>query len=451
MSDSSGAPLLVWDCGSALYDSYELTAFKRQLDATVLACGRSLSMPHLSAGAGVAGAHQHHQQPAGGRRKRRLPALFRRLFSKVIRLRLFTAVARARAARYGTGGDYSGGAGSPWSGSGALTSIPEEEQSPEKGSSPVVDHGPSALRKAQSERFIGSKTASSMVQFEPIRPRSQRVRTEMASQEKPTTPPPPPPQPPAPEGGVARARGPVSGGAHAGGSGYPHPPDAAIPDAATLRDQWRFAVRQYSRWYSHAWGTAILAGGAFFALGWLVKGSNPLPSRAEPHADADTKGNAVAAESEECVYCFIAWKIRGELKCVEQFQMVSIPALLVPHCLVELLSLNPPHDIILFSITGFPRFEWQCPVADVMNWKTSLSDLRKEYSKVVSVRFLFWQEWQPITVSFSSFDKKGCPDKRDCEVVRREVPSSGSEHLVVVDLEMDEAGKAWPMITVIHT
>uniref|UniRef100_A0A0D3GHB2 Uncharacterized protein n=1 Tax=Oryza barthii TaxID=65489 RepID=A0A0D3GHB2_9ORYZ len=69
-----------------------------------------------------------------------------------------------------------------------------------------------------------------------------------------------------------------------GGGGYPNPPDAAIPDAATLREQWRFAVRQYSRWYSHAWGTAILAGAAFFGLGWLVKGSNPLPSRAEPHA-----------------------------------------------------------------------------------------------------------------------------------------------------------------------
>jgi hypothetical protein len=50
----------------------------------------------------------------------------------------------------------------------------------------------------------------------------------MASQEKPITPPPS-------EGGVARARGPGSGGARAGG-GYPHPPDAAIPEATTLRD-----------------------------------------------------------------------------------------------------------------------------------------------------------------------------------------------------------------------
>ncbi|KAF7096677.1 hypothetical protein CFC21_098582 [Triticum aestivum] len=116
----------------------------------------------------------------------------------------------------------------------------------------------------------------------------------MASQEKPVAPspsPPPPPQPPAPEG-VPRIRGPGRGAA---GGGYPNPPDAALPDAATLRDQWRFAVRQYSRWYSQAWGTAILAGGAFFALGWLVKGSNPLPSRAESHSPND----ANAAEEKK--------------------------------------------------------------------------------------------------------------------------------------------------------
>ena len=109
----------------------------------------------------------------------------------------------------------------------------------------------------------------------------------MASQEKPTTPspappPPPPRQPPASEG-AARVRG-LGGGA--GGGGYPNP-----PDAATLREQWRFAVRQYSRWYSHAWGTAILVGAAFFALGWLIKGSNPLPSRVEPHAPNDANAN----------------------------------------------------------------------------------------------------------------------------------------------------------------
>jgi hypothetical protein len=168
----SGAPLLVWDCGSELYDSYELTAFQRQLDAAVLlTSGRSLSMPHLSGGTTPADVVRHQRRP-GRRGDRRLTALLRRLFSKVIRLRLFpaTAASRARGARFRTGdcGSVSG-AGSPWSGSGALTSIPEEQSSAdEKGSSPVEPAAPSALGKSQSERFIGRKTASSMVQFEVV-------------------------------------------------------------------------------------------------------------------------------------------------------------------------------------------------------------------------------------------------------------------------------------------
>ncbi|XP_062147029.1 uncharacterized protein LOC133854771 [Alnus glutinosa] len=36
---------LVWDCGSTLYDSFELNSFKRQLDSAI--SSRTLSMPHL--------------------------------------------------------------------------------------------------------------------------------------------------------------------------------------------------------------------------------------------------------------------------------------------------------------------------------------------------------------------------------------------------------------------
>ncbi|XP_072961754.1 uncharacterized protein [Typha angustifolia] len=107
---------------------------------------------------------------------------------------------------------------------------------------------------------------------------------------KPAAKEPPPPKPSPPPSSFASAEAAARNRAH-----YPNPPDLVNPDAATLRDQWRFAIRQYSRWYSQAWGTAILAGVSFFALGWLIKGSNPLPSRSEHHEEkpphADAAGN----------------------------------------------------------------------------------------------------------------------------------------------------------------
>ena len=83
-----------------------------------------------------------------------------------------------------------------------------------------------------------------------------------------------------------------------GGSNYPNPRETRIPDAATLKDQWRFAIRQYSRWYSQAWGTAILAGASFFALGWIIKGSNPLPSLQSDHTSSSP---SAAADKDEAL------------------------------------------------------------------------------------------------------------------------------------------------------
>ncbi|XP_019151216.1 PREDICTED: uncharacterized protein LOC109147980 [Ipomoea nil] len=43
--DAATKPV-IWDCGSSLYDSFELKSFERQLDSAL--ASRSLSMPHLS-------------------------------------------------------------------------------------------------------------------------------------------------------------------------------------------------------------------------------------------------------------------------------------------------------------------------------------------------------------------------------------------------------------------
>ncbi|KGN49271.1 uncharacterized protein LOC101219058 [Cucumis sativus] len=78
---------------------------------------------------------------------------------------------------------------------------------------------------------------------------------------------------------------------------FPNPPEIQNPDPATLRDQWRFAIKQYSKWYSHAWGTAILAGISFFALGWVIKGSNPLPSRQDDSNSPSSSASTSAPEA----------------------------------------------------------------------------------------------------------------------------------------------------------
>ncbi|KDP21031.1 hypothetical protein JCGZ_21502 [Jatropha curcas] len=77
---------------------------------------------------------------------------------------------------------------------------------------------------------------------------------------------------------------------------WPNPPDATNPDPATLREQWRFEIKQYSRWYSHAWGTAILAGLSFFALGWIIKGSNPLPSFRKENSSSESSSSTNDAD-----------------------------------------------------------------------------------------------------------------------------------------------------------
>jgi hypothetical protein len=78
---------------------------------------------------------------------------------------------------------------------------------------------------------------------------------------------------------------------------YPNPRETTNPDPATLREQWKFAIRQYSKWYSHAWGTAILAGFSFFALGWYIKGSNPLSSFQDKPPEPSTSSSSSSSSS----------------------------------------------------------------------------------------------------------------------------------------------------------
>lgn len=67
-----------------------------------------------------------------------------------------------------------------------------------------------------------------------------------------------------------------------------NPPDPVNPDPATLKEQWRYAIRMYSKYYSYAWGSAILAGAGLYGLGWVLKGGNPLFSKVEKQKTEDS-------------------------------------------------------------------------------------------------------------------------------------------------------------------
>ncbi|XP_076890480.1 uncharacterized protein LOC143541573 [Bidens hawaiensis] len=60
----------IWDCGSSLYDSFELKSLHHQLNSAISA--RSLSMPHLS--------HRRQPPPTAGKKHSRIHKLLKSLF-----------------------------------------------------------------------------------------------------------------------------------------------------------------------------------------------------------------------------------------------------------------------------------------------------------------------------------------------------------------------------------
>ncbi|KAI4306421.1 hypothetical protein L6164_029698 [Bauhinia variegata] len=55
----------------------------------------------------------------------------------------------------------------------------------------------------------------------------------------------------------------------------PEPTLSSESRRGNSREQWRFAMKLCSIWYSKAWGIAIFAGAAFFGHCWVIKRENP--------------------------------------------------------------------------------------------------------------------------------------------------------------------------------
>lgn len=154
----------VWDCGSTLYDSFELNSFKRQLDSAISASSaRTMSMSHLpdrripetrpppppleTSSSSYSSGNKKHSNKISRSLQRFLKSVFRPKQSLPSSSTLSSPVYKAA----GHGGGDKDRYYVVYDKSGSLTTIPE---STEKEVGPEIN---SLVRKTVSERFPASR------------------------------------------------------------------------------------------------------------------------------------------------------------------------------------------------------------------------------------------------------------------------------------------------------
>ncbi|RYR19576.1 hypothetical protein Ahy_B03g064398 isoform A [Arachis hypogaea] len=137
----------VWDCGSTLYDSYELHSFKRQIDSAIASSPRTLSMPHLTDH-----RRRFHQQPPPSSSSNNKSFKISRTFQKLLRFvfkssssnnkfRIYLEEKYSKERLYVVYDKYD---------QAVLSTIPELPEFEMGGLSPEIS---SLVRKSASERF----------------------------------------------------------------------------------------------------------------------------------------------------------------------------------------------------------------------------------------------------------------------------------------------------------
>ncbi|XP_061337895.1 uncharacterized protein LOC133284807 [Gastrolobium bilobum] len=146
----------IWDCGSTLYDSFELNSFKRQIDSAIANSPRTLSMPHLPE------SHLSLQpQPPSSNYK---SFKFSHPFQKLLRF-IFKSSNKFRISRSCSGRGNSFQVSEKYSkdrfyvvydkSEAVLSTIPEVPEFEIGGLSPEIS---SLVRKSASERFTAPTT-----------------------------------------------------------------------------------------------------------------------------------------------------------------------------------------------------------------------------------------------------------------------------------------------------
>ncbi|XWS38253.1 hypothetical protein CRYUN_Cryun19dG0115400 [Craigia yunnanensis] len=142
---------LVWDCGSTLYDSFELNSFKRQLDSAIHS--RTMSMPHLVHNRAPPPPPQYSTLPPPVSKKQ--PSKFSRsiqkLFKSMFKFKQSSSSSvwwlkqRSHEEYYMV-----------YDKTGALTTIPEVPEIDFGGLSPEINS--LVVKRTESERFTAAST-----------------------------------------------------------------------------------------------------------------------------------------------------------------------------------------------------------------------------------------------------------------------------------------------------
>ncbi|XP_011026914.1 PREDICTED: uncharacterized protein LOC105127352 [Populus euphratica] len=125
---------LVWDCGSSLYDSFELKSFERQLDSAINS--RTLSMPHFP-------DRQVLTPPPPPKKPSKISRSLNKFLKSMFKSKQRFRVQERLQDEYHVIYDKSG----------ALTTIPEVPEIDFGGFSPEIN---SLVRKTVSDRFTAA-------------------------------------------------------------------------------------------------------------------------------------------------------------------------------------------------------------------------------------------------------------------------------------------------------
>ncbi|XP_058223880.1 uncharacterized protein LOC131333396 [Rhododendron vialii] len=150
---------LVWDCGSSLYDSFELKSFERQLDSAI--ASRTLSMPHLP----DRHAHPHHHAKPKpiSKKSSKFSRPFHKLVKSVFGPKENTSSSSLFSDLEGSSQDH--GFYFVYDKSGSLSTIPEVAEKAAEYGSVLPDSDESLVKRAASERFTATSVGISCAIF----------------------------------------------------------------------------------------------------------------------------------------------------------------------------------------------------------------------------------------------------------------------------------------------